>query len=108
MVRSEKLIELGNSWFSPKCIEVQPQVFRLGGRALDGCGGLGSYQIQLNSEYRDVKPGSETTGDKVRGRKGNSPDRRLRSQRHAKCGKDVEMPKQPGGWLRSSHPLKSA
>ena len=28
--------ELGNSWFSPKCIEVQPQVFVNGGRALDG------------------------------------------------------------------------
>ena len=25
MDRSEKLIELGDSWFSPKCIEVQPR-----------------------------------------------------------------------------------
>ncbi len=32
-------IELGDSWFSPKCIEVQPQVFVNGGRALDGLGG---------------------------------------------------------------------
>ncbi len=32
-------IELGDSWFSPKCIEVQPQVFASGGRALDGLGG---------------------------------------------------------------------
>jgi hypothetical protein len=31
--------ELGNSWFSPKCIEVQPQVLSYGGRALDGLGG---------------------------------------------------------------------
>ncbi len=31
--------ELGNSWFSPKCIEVQPQMFANGGRALDGLGG---------------------------------------------------------------------
>ena len=50
--------------------------------------------------------GSETTGEKVRGREGNSPDRQLRSQRYAKCGKDVEVPKQPGGWLRSSHSFK--
>ena len=32
-------IELGDSWFSPKCIEVQPQEFSYGGRALDGLGG---------------------------------------------------------------------
>jgi hypothetical protein len=31
--------EPGDSWFSPKCIEVQPQVMALGGRALDGLGG---------------------------------------------------------------------
>ena len=32
-------IELGDSWFSPKCIEVQPQMLAGGGRALDGLGG---------------------------------------------------------------------
>ena len=31
--------ELGDSWFSPKCIEVQPQAFSYAGRALDGLGG---------------------------------------------------------------------
>ena len=31
--------ELGDSWFSPKCIEVQPQELVNGGRALDGLGG---------------------------------------------------------------------
>jgi hypothetical protein len=31
--------ELGDSWFSPKCIEVQPQMLANGGRALDGIGG---------------------------------------------------------------------
>ena len=31
MDRSEKLIEYGDSWFSPKCIEVQPQSVRLQG-----------------------------------------------------------------------------
>ncbi len=31
--------EPGDSWFSPKCIEVQPQVIVNGGRALDGLGG---------------------------------------------------------------------
>ncbi len=32
-------IEPGDSWFSPKCIEVQPQMFANGGRALDRLGG---------------------------------------------------------------------
>ena len=31
--------EPGDSWFSPKCIEVQPQVLVNGGTALDGLGG---------------------------------------------------------------------
>jgi hypothetical protein len=80
--RSEKLIEFGDSWFSPKCIEVQPREIESdGGRALDGCGGHRSYQIQLNSEYRYWMRGSETTGEKVRGREGKNPDRQLRSRR---------------------------
>ena len=32
-------IEPGDSWFSPKCIEVQPQMMTNGGKALDGLGG---------------------------------------------------------------------
>ena len=32
--------EPGDSWFSPKCIEVQPQAINYGGRALDGLGGI--------------------------------------------------------------------
>ena len=39
MDRGEMPTELGDSWFSPKCIEVQPQVISCGGRALDGLGG---------------------------------------------------------------------
>jgi hypothetical protein len=48
--RGEMPIELGDSWFSPKCIEVQPQVVVSGGRALDGLGGRVSRQLQLNHE----------------------------------------------------------
>ena len=36
MVRSEKLIELGNSWFSPKQFLDWRRMIPLGGRALDG------------------------------------------------------------------------
>ena len=31
--------EPGYSWYSPKCIEVQPQEIASGGKALDGLGG---------------------------------------------------------------------
>jgi len=36
MVRGEKPIELGNSWFSAKSIEVERKISGIGGRALDG------------------------------------------------------------------------
>ena len=50
-----------------------------GGRALVGLGPFTGYQTQINSECRKMLSGSQTTGDKIRGQKGNSPDRRLRS-----------------------------
>ena len=49
-----------------------------GGRALTGLGGIPAYQPLSNSEYRPVERGSETVGDKLRSRKGNSPDQQLR------------------------------
>ena len=39
MGRGEMPNEPGNSWYSPKCIEVQPQTIASGGKALDGLGG---------------------------------------------------------------------
>ena len=83
-------IEPGDSWFSPKCIEVQPHAFRLGGRALNGLGALPGYRNQSNSECRDAKRGSETVGDKLHGQKGNSPDPPLRSLNLAKCKRKWE------------------
>ncbi len=46
---------------------------------------LPGYLPQPNSEYHNAYPGSQTTGDNLRGQKGNSPDRRLRSPIRAKC-----------------------
>ena len=71
--------EPGDSWFSPKCIEVQPQVLVNGGRALDGLGGEHLTNSNQTMNAINPKPGSETTVDKLRGRKGNSPDHQLRS-----------------------------
>ena len=73
-------IERGDSWFSPKCIEVQRRLFCRAGRVLDGLGALPGYRNQPNREWRDTKIGSETAGDKLGRRKGNSPDPLLRSQ----------------------------
>ena len=42
------------------------------------------YKFQSNSEYCDDYPGSEPTGDNIRGQEGNTPDRQLRSLIHAK------------------------
>ena len=50
------------------------------------------------------KHGSETAGDKLRSREGNSPDHQLRPLSVCSVEKDVELRRQPGGWLRSSHP----
>ena len=73
--------ELGDSWFSPKCIEVQPQAIVNGGRALDGLGGRDLTNSNQTTNAINPEPGSETAGDKLRCRKGNSPDHQLRSPR---------------------------
>jgi len=55
-----------------------------GGRALDEKGVLCDSFTQPNSEYHHLNHGSQTMGDKLHGRKGNSPDRQLRSLKQAK------------------------
>ena len=87
---------------------MQPLEVAQGGRALIGLGPTPRYQTLSNSEYPVCNQGSEAAGDKIRRREGNNPDYRLRSQSHSLVENDVELLKQPGGWLRSSHPLKKA
>jgi hypothetical protein len=51
-------IEHGDSWFSPKCIEVQPGLnTAVGGRALFTCGGFTAYQWLANCECQQQTPG---------------------------------------------------
>ena len=83
-------------------------MFLFGGRALNGLGGSDSYQTQPNSEYQKAKYSRQTAGDNVRRQKGNNPNHHLRSPSHHSVGKEVDRPRQLGGWLRSSHPLKKA
>ena len=51
-------------------------------------------------------PGSQSMWAKLCAREGNSPDRPLRPPIRRRVAKDVRPPRQPGGWLRSSHPFK--
>lgn len=51
-------------------------------------------------------PGSQSMWAKLCAREGNSPDRPPRSPNPRRVAKDVRSRRQPGGWLRSSHPFK--
>ena len=51
-----------------------------GGRALNGLGGIALTEPYQTPNAIHFYSGSQTTSDKIRSQKGNSPDRQLRSQ----------------------------
>ena len=56
-------IERGDSWFSPKCIEVQPGYNPDGGgRALDGCGGVTLTKPNQTANAATSGPGVRRRG----------------------------------------------
>jgi hypothetical protein len=71
---------------------------------LDRRGGLPLTDPNQTANAAAVLHRSETAGAKFRRREGNSPDRRLRSLSPDSVAKVVPVHRQPGGWLRSSHP----
>ena len=83
-------------------------MFRSGGRALDWLGGLQLTKPNQTPNAETPERGSRTTGYEIRGREGKNPDPQLRSSSPGSVENDVGLFRQPGGWLRSSHPLKSA
>ena len=103
-------IEPGDSWFSPKCMEVQPRPQTRVCRAAweverwMGSGPVAGYQPQPNCECPGETAVSEAVGANLHRRKGNNPARRLRSLTKGSVDKVVGSRRQPGGWLRSSHP----
>jgi hypothetical protein len=80
--------EPGDSWFSPKCMEVQPRTAALGDRSGEaaweverwmGSGPDAGYQPQPNCECPGERSASEAVGANLHRQEGNNPDRRLRS-----------------------------
>ena len=55
MDRGERLNKSGDSWFSPKTIEVVPRVWLQGVEHCYGYGDMASYQTMANSEYLEVR-----------------------------------------------------
>jgi hypothetical protein len=51
-----------------------------GGRALNELGAVQVTELYQTPNAVILNLGSQTTGDKIRGQKGNSPDHQLRSQ----------------------------
>uniref|UniRef100_A0A2N9EW64 Uncharacterized protein n=1 Tax=Fagus sylvatica TaxID=28930 RepID=A0A2N9EW64_FAGSY len=82
----EMPLEPRASWFSPKCVQAQQLTGHLGGS----------------------KSTSETMGDKLHRREGNSPDHQLRPLNDRSVIKEVGVQRQPGVIrLRGKHPRGS-
>ncbi len=52
--------ESGASWFSPKCVEAQPPMKKLGVKHCFGAGRPSRYQIEANSEYQSFQAWDES------------------------------------------------
>lgn len=66
-----------------------------------------SHLIIINlkkEEFWGSRSASETMGDKLHRREGNSPDHQLRPLNDRSVIKEVGVQRQPGGLPRSSHP----
>jgi hypothetical protein len=83
-------------------------MIRTGGRALDWLGGFPLTKPNQTPNAGTSQWGSRTAGNEIRRREGKNPDHQLRSSSPSSVENDVGVLRQPGGWLRSSHPLKSA
>lgn len=74
MVRGERLIKLGDSWFSTKSMEVEMFFFFLKGSVIF----LESFLFLKNLPIFKKRINKQSAGAKVRSREGNSPDRLLK------------------------------
>ena len=70
----EKPIELGNSWFFAKSIEVERNCIKKGGRALHEQGWPKALPTSRKLRIPFLTNCRQTLGAKVQSQKGNSPD----------------------------------
>jgi len=85
VVRGERPIKLGESWFSVKSIKVESGMIKTGVEHWMSIGWLkallSSTKLRILFRFQVNKPCRiQTLGDKVQSREGKSPDRYLRSQ----------------------------
>ena len=73
MDRGERSIKPGDSWFSPKYIEVSPRELISGGKALTELGVLPDYQTLSNSECRLIVSRESDGGCEGSSSKGKQP-----------------------------------
>jgi len=91
-----------------KGFRVRPPDSPGAGRELVGDGGTAlTNSTQTTNGPRGCRR-SETQGAKLLRQEGNSPDHPVRSRSGGSVEKEVGARRQPGGWLRSSHPRPSA
>lgn len=74
MVRGERLIKLGDSWFSTKSMEVEMSFFFLKGSVIF----LKDFFFLKNLPIFKIRIDKQSMGAKVHSREGNSPDRLLK------------------------------
>src|SRR5664279_6441007 len=102
------LLEPRASWFSPKCVEAQQLTTgHLGVKHCFGAGCASGTKLRqtLNTRYDPgSRSASETMGDKLHRREGNSPDHQRWPLNDRSVIKEVGVQRQPGGLPRSSHP----
>ena len=83
-------------------------MFLHGGRALNGTACRKTSNSNQTPNAVELSMAVSPWGLSSTGREGKNPDLQLRSLNRCSVLKAVSRLKQPGGWLRSSHPLKKA
>lgn len=78
MIRGERLIKLGDSWFSAKSMEVEMFIFFPKGSVIFLKKFIYLFFFLKNLPIFGKRINKQSAGAKVHGREGNSPDRLLK------------------------------
>ena len=81
MGRGERSIKPGDSWFSPKSIEVEPRGVFAGGRATGWArAGVAGTKLNQTPNTCQMDLGRQSLSDNVQRREGKNPEPQLRPQ----------------------------